>query len=120
MFDRVSKVAEAKQLAASAPDGVLEGPERPLAITDGNLVGDHNNALVATTEKTSTGGVEHVNGNTSLVAASGARTGIAGSNVQLIPKKAPTIPKPTWHAPWKLSRVISGKYPKSESINNKF
>lgn len=30
------------------------------------------------------------------------------SNVQLIPKKAPTIPKPKWHAPWKLYRVISG------------
>uniref|UniRef100_A0A336K8G0 Pleiotropic regulator 1 n=1 Tax=Culicoides sonorensis TaxID=179676 RepID=A0A336K8G0_CULSO len=30
------------------------------------------------------------------------------SNVQLIPKKAPTIPKPSWHPPWKLSRVISG------------
>lgn len=30
------------------------------------------------------------------------------SSVQLIPKKAPTIPKPKWHAPWKLYRVISG------------
>lgn len=30
------------------------------------------------------------------------------SQVQLIPKKAPTIPKPKWHAPWKLYRVISG------------
>lgn len=30
------------------------------------------------------------------------------SNLQLIPKKAPTIPKPKWHAPWKLYRVISG------------
>ncbi|XP_063695640.1 pleiotropic regulator 1 [Culicoides brevitarsis] len=30
------------------------------------------------------------------------------SNVQLIPKKAPTIPKPNWHPPWKLQRVISG------------
>lgn len=32
----------------------------------------------------------------------------SGSQVQLIPKKAPTIPKPKWHAPWKLYRVISG------------
>lgn len=32
----------------------------------------------------------------------------ASSQVQLIPKKAPTIPKPKWHAPWKLYRVISG------------
>lgn len=26
----------------------------------------------------------------------------------LVPKKAPTMPKPTWHPPWKLYRVISG------------
>ncbi|XP_013193615.1 pleiotropic regulator 1 [Amyelois transitella] len=25
-----------------------------------------------------------------------------------LPKKAPTMPKPKWHAPWKLFRVISG------------
>lgn len=30
------------------------------------------------------------------------------NQLQLIPKKAPTIPKPKWHAPWKLYRVISG------------
>lgn len=29
-------------------------------------------------------------------------------STQLVPKKAPTIPKPKWHAPWKLCRVISG------------
>lgn len=23
----------------------------------------------------------------------------------LVPKKAPTMPKPTWHPPWKLYRV---------------
>lgn len=34
--------------------------------------------------------------------------GGGSSQVQLIPKKAPTIPKPKWHAPWKLYRVISG------------
>ena len=26
----------------------------------------------------------------------------------LVPKKAQTMPRPSWHAPWKLSRVISG------------
>lgn len=25
-----------------------------------------------------------------------------------VPRKAPTMPKPKWHAPWKLFRVISG------------
>uniref|UniRef100_A0A8C1V2I2 Pleiotropic regulator 1 n=1 Tax=Cyprinus carpio TaxID=7962 RepID=A0A8C1V2I2_CYPCA len=26
----------------------------------------------------------------------------------LLPRKAPTMPKPQWHPPWKLYRVISG------------
>uniref|UniRef100_A0A8C9SXX5 Pleiotropic regulator 1 n=1 Tax=Scleropages formosus TaxID=113540 RepID=A0A8C9SXX5_SCLFO len=29
-------------------------------------------------------------------------------NSALIPRKAPTMPKPQWHPPWKLYRVISG------------
>ncbi|KAI4901850.1 hypothetical protein NFI96_034597 [Prochilodus magdalenae] len=29
-------------------------------------------------------------------------------NTTLIPRKAPTMPKPQWHPPWKLYRVISG------------
>uniref|UniRef100_A0A8B9H7U1 Pleiotropic regulator 1 n=1 Tax=Astyanax mexicanus TaxID=7994 RepID=A0A8B9H7U1_ASTMX len=29
-------------------------------------------------------------------------------NTALIPRKAPTMPKPQWHPPWKLYRVISG------------
>jgi pleiotropic regulator 1 len=31
-----------------------------------------------------------------------------GNTQMLVPKKAPTMPKPLWHAPWKLYRVISG------------
>ncbi|KAK3597718.1 hypothetical protein CHS0354_040094 [Potamilus streckersoni] len=31
-----------------------------------------------------------------------------GQQQALVPKKAPTMPKPTWHPPWKLFRVISG------------
>uniref|UniRef100_A0A5K3EML0 Pleiotropic regulator 1 n=1 Tax=Mesocestoides corti TaxID=53468 RepID=A0A5K3EML0_MESCO len=31
-----------------------------------------------------------------------------GNEKLLLPKKAPTMPKPTWHPPWKLARVISG------------
>ncbi|XP_071544681.1 pleiotropic regulator 1 [Panulirus ornatus] len=26
----------------------------------------------------------------------------------LVPRRAPTLPRPRWHAPWKLARVISG------------
>ena len=28
-----------------------------------------------------------------------------GDQKMLVPKKAPTMPKPKWHPPWKLSRV---------------
>ncbi|CAH8563059.1 unnamed protein product [Heterobilharzia americana] len=31
-----------------------------------------------------------------------------GNEKLLLPKKAPTMPKPTWHPPWKLCRVVSG------------
>lgn len=30
-----------------------------------------------------------------------------GNQIQLL-RKAPTMPKPKWHAPWKLFRVIAG------------
>lgn len=39
---------------------------------------------------------------------SGNTTNSIPNQMQLIPKKAPSIPKPKWHAPWKLYRVISG------------
>ena len=32
----------------------------------------------------------------------------AGQGHQLAIRKGPSMPKPTWHAPWKLFRVISG------------
>lgn len=36
-------------------------------------------------------------------------TGPPNSTSQtLIPRKAHTMPKPQWHPPWKLTRVISG------------
>ncbi|XP_030386460.1 pleiotropic regulator 1 [Scaptodrosophila lebanonensis] len=100
--------------------------DKPLAITDGSTT-----TTILSSTSTGTGGagavVKHnagdarrgadkmsFNTNTSLVRASlpnsgGNNTsGLGATNLQLIPKKAPTIPKPMWHAPWKLSRVISG------------
>lgn len=38
-----------------------------------------------------------------LVAADPAASGQA-----LVPRRPPTMPKPSWHPPWKLYRVISG------------
>ncbi|XP_013378829.1 pleiotropic regulator 1 [Lingula anatina] len=41
-----------------------------------------------------------------LVAVSGQ----GKNDKMLVPTKAPTMPKPTWHPPWKLYRVISGHH----------
>ncbi|XP_077293765.1 transport and golgi organization 4 isoform X2 [Arctopsyche grandis] len=35
-------------------------------------------------------------------------SGSTGNTSALIPRKAPVMPRPRWHAPWKLYRVISG------------
>uniref|UniRef100_A0A674C4I7 Pleiotropic regulator 1 n=1 Tax=Salmo trutta TaxID=8032 RepID=A0A674C4I7_SALTR len=37
-----------------------------------------------------------------------AMVGGGTKNSSLVARKAPTMPKPQWHAPWKLFRVISG------------
>ncbi|XP_075154978.1 transport and golgi organization 4 [Haematobia irritans] len=105
VFDRVAKAEQAKKHASGGTGavGALQAPEQLLAITDGSVNNRDNqlalsDAINKTTETTPSN---------SLVSAPGMRS-TGASNVQLIPKKAPTIPKPSWHAPWKLSRVISG------------
>ena len=46
---------------------------------------------------------------TSALAVSGGGAGAgAQSSTQMAIRKAPSMPKPAWHAPWKLYRVISG------------
>ncbi|KAH8388113.1 hypothetical protein KR093_011811, partial [Drosophila rubida] len=120
VLDRANQAMHAKKLAIQNGD-----PERPLAITDGSpnaaaaelsmsaAEGGNGASLVRYTRGgVATGGKEKPNsssiGTTSLVRASMPGNSAGNSNVQLIPKKAPSIPKPKWHAPWKLSRVISG------------
>lgn len=87
----------------------------PLAITDGSELANAADDDIATPASIARLSLtSYTNGatpSTALVAKSGQTGGSsAGSaqQLQLIPKKAPTIPKPNWHAPWKLYRVISG------------
>jgi len=47
------------------------------------------------------------NTNNSLLPAAGSAASGTGTNA-IAPRKAPAMPKPSWHAPWKLYRVISG------------
>ncbi|XP_013118030.1 pleiotropic regulator 1 [Stomoxys calcitrans] len=109
VFDRVAKADQSKKIVngivgGSGTTGAIQAPEPLLAITDGSAnARDNHLALAEANNKTSDTPI-----NNSLVLAPGMRTTSGTSNVQLIPKKAPTIPKPSWHAPWKLSRVISG------------
>ncbi|XP_068139641.1 pleiotropic regulator 1 [Drosophila tropicalis] len=89
--------------------------DKPLAITDGETGGrgERGNAelrdkAIAIPRNLSNPSSTQ---STSLVRSSLPNNGATGggaTNLPLIPKKAPTIPKPKWHAPWKLSRVISG------------
>lgn len=102
-----NKAMDARKLMA----GHVGDSDTPLAITDGSThlsvsgseLASDGNSLVRYHDKDKAA----FNG-TSLVRASMPNNSANSSNVQLIPKKAPSIPKPKWHAPWKLSRVISG------------
>lgn len=92
VFDRVQKANSLKHLQEEqhhitdiSNDDTPAGDNNNLALVPANI----NSGLV--------------NSNINSNSASGSSTG-----QQLIPKKAPTIPKPKWHAPWKLYRVISG------------
>lgn len=62
---------------------------------------DRNSNALVPVQNTRTNGSEH-----HYMVGSQLTTG--HEQLQLQPKKAPTIPKPKWHAPWKLYRVISG------------
>lgn len=50
---------------------------------------------------------QHAGSNTERTDPSKALVSV-GQQQALVPKKAPTMPKPQWHPPWKLYRVISG------------
>lgn len=107
VLDRANKSMDARKLMA----GHVGDSDTTLAITDGSThlsasgskLASDGNSLVRYHDKDKAA----FNG-TSLVRASMPNSSANSSNVQLIPKKAPSIPKPKWHAPWKLSRVISG------------
>jgi len=49
-----------------------------------------------------------VNDNKSALVSTGSVASQGTGTNALAPRKAPAMPKPSWHAPWKLYRVISG------------
>ncbi|KAM8721671.1 hypothetical protein ACLKA7_007529 [Drosophila subpalustris] len=113
VLDRANKTMDAKKLSAMQNGD----PERPLAITDGSMGLAASGADLSATSSEGGAMVRYsrdkekssCNTTISLVRASMPSNSSGGViNVHLIPKKAASIPKPRWHAPWKLSRVISG------------
>ena len=54
------------------------------------------------------GGGPSSNQQLSSIISSGASAG-SQSSTQVAIRKAASMPKPSWHAPWKLYRVISGE-----------
>lgn len=90
VFDRVKKANAIRQKQQTDSSSLAE--------TTSTQIEEPQNAILPYEPKTSLVPVASNPPNTSNIT----------SNLQLIPKKAPTIPKPKWHAPWKLYRVISG------------
>lgn len=94
VFDDVKKMQAMKHLQE-----VEAGPNPPPPGTvDGDAGGENEGAVVPYTD-------------TSLMqrGAAAAATGTNATNqIANLTRKAPTMPKPKWHPPWKLYRVIAG------------
>ncbi|XP_060594320.1 pleiotropic regulator 1-like [Ruditapes philippinarum] len=86
---------------ASNPYGQWQDSRNPYAAQDGST-GQPGMELALTDQNRSD--------NPSAVGGQDSNKALVtvGSQQALVPKKAPTMPKPQWHPPWKLYRVISG------------
>uniref|UniRef100_A0A1A9WBV8 Pleiotropic regulator 1 n=1 Tax=Glossina brevipalpis TaxID=37001 RepID=A0A1A9WBV8_9MUSC len=110
VFDRVVMAENNKRCTDIADNGrknnqSIEASEKVLYITNNkeNPVNSNVGTIILGADTANKTNFD-ISSSTALIRSSANST----SNVQLIPKKAPAIPKPTWHAPWKLARVISG------------
>jgi len=90
-----------QHLAQNNPASKKTGKE-PLAITNGTEGSESSQqlSLIPGSESKLVGDKFQPGNNKTIVTI--------GDTKMLVPKKAPTMPKPDWHAPWKLYRVISG------------
>lgn len=98
IYDRVKQLQRQQRDRALAPTD--DGSDlREHAAPSTSKTESHSSALVPVQGK---GGDSQFSGGNMQLAISN------GEQMTLQPKKAPSIPKPKWHAPWKLYRVISG------------
>ncbi|KAA0186149.1 putative pleiotropic regulator 1 [Fasciolopsis buskii] len=98
----VDKLSETLKTAVKAKDQygpVLNQPsENPLTTPKSITPIAPNAGAIVPVDKSKPKPVQEQN--TSVVQVGGEKL--------ILPKKAPTMPKPTWHPPWKLCRVVSG------------
>ncbi|XP_018328166.1 pleiotropic regulator 1 [Agrilus planipennis] len=91
VFDDLKKMEAMKQLQA-----VEAGPNPPPPGTvDGDAPNANENTIVPYTD-------------TSLTQKSLTNQNNSQNQITNMMRKAPAMPKPKWHPPWKLTRVISG------------
>ncbi|KAK9503233.1 hypothetical protein O3M35_011849 [Rhynocoris fuscipes] len=102
VLDKVQQSKAAKtRTADSKPDGAYDGGT-------GQEDTFQSESAVVPYSPASGAPVGGVSANAGIPSGVGAVVPIHQSNTTIIPRKAPAMPKPKWHAPWKLYRVISG------------
>jgi len=104
LVKKQQELARKTGLPTNISDEVLGNQNK----SDGNSVTSQSLALMPVTP-TSKSFPTPQSSNSAMVGIPGYTGGPPNSTSQaIIPRKAPTMPKPQWHPPWKLTRVISG------------
>ena len=85
----------------------IEGAEKHLAITDGKSLAGSGDISQNKNIESVPAPVAKPNEHGTLVAVSTQKEKHE-DKMKLAQRRAPVMPKPRWHAPWKLYRVISG------------
>uniref|UniRef100_A0A914X8J0 Pleiotropic regulator 1 n=1 Tax=Plectus sambesii TaxID=2011161 RepID=A0A914X8J0_9BILA len=106
-------VIKATQDARRRKEANLALPEVPIPVTVDQTTGAvtaPQKATLMLTDGSTPGSklTDHKGPSTDLVALSRPKVSTEDSVRALLPRKAPMMAKPIWHAPWKLYRVISG------------
>ncbi|KAK2169047.1 hypothetical protein LSH36_12g02035 [Paralvinella palmiformis] len=111
-YNLVKDLVKEKEKKKSALMPLSEGSKLPWNDIPATL-GDLSGAKSSERDRSVAAGVIDIQnhaGHSERYAAPGSNKTLItiGDQKMLVPKKAPTMPKPKWHPPWKLSRVISG------------
>nr|SVE74683.1 EOG090X03RP [Daphnia carinata] len=104
LVTKQQEIARKAGLPANYPGG-------PLALTNkSEQDGEATQSLALMPSGTPSHQLPQASANISAVGIPGYATGgpTNNSTQSLVTRKAPTMPKPQWHPPWKLCRVISG------------